>query len=372
MGLAWALAVAASLVLCASPAAAAPRKVPHGFHGVTLDRDVAEASGRVQRAHARLMARSGVESVRTVFNWAQAQSAGPGFTDFSRTDRVVAEAARRRIDVVPVVMYAPPWAQLTPALASPPASPADYAAHLGRLVERYGPGGDFWRRRPRLPVRPVRSWQIWNEPHLLYQWTAPTWLAEYVALLRRAHGAVKRRDPGARVVLAGLTLRGWRELRSIYAAGGGRYFDVAAAHAYTTTPARSLAVLRRFRRVMDGAGDTRKPIWATEVSWPAGVGRMNGTADFAVGDRGMAEHLTTFYRASARLAPRLRLERVFWYTWASGYSRGADVFEYAGLLSFADSRTRPRPALRAYVRSARRLQGCVKTAKGTCRRTPRR
>jgi hypothetical protein len=358
---------AASLVLCATPAAAAPRKVPPGFHGVTLDRDVAEASGRVQRSHARLMARSGVESVRTVFSWARAQPSGPGSTDFSRTDRVVAQAARRRIALVPVVMYAPPWAQLTPALASPPVSPTDYAAHLGRLVDRYGPGGSFWRRRPDLPKRPVRSWQIWNEPHLQYQWTAPSWVREYVALLRHAHAAVKRRDPGAQVVLAGLASSGWVELRRVYAAGGGPYFDVAAAHAYTGTPARSLAVLRRFRRVMDAAGDARKPIWATEISWPAGVGRMNSTADFAVEDVGMAENLAVFYRAAARMAGRLRLERVFWYTWASGYTRGADIFEYAGLVTFADGRTRPRPALRAYVRSARRLQGCAKTAAGTCR-----
>jgi hypothetical protein len=369
---AWVLVVAASLVLCATPASAAPRKVPRGFHGVTLDRDVAEASGRVQRSHARLMARSGVESVRTVFNWGQAQAAGPGFTDFLRTDRVVARAARHRIDVLPVVMYAPQWARASGESAAPPQSPTDYAAYIGRLVDRYGPDGSFWRAHPALPKRPLRAWQVWNEPHLLYQWSAPAWVEDYVTLLRHAHAAVKQRDPGGRVILAGLSNFGWEELERVYAAGGGPFFDVAAAHAYTGRPARSLAVLRRFRRVMDRAGNRRKPLWMTEVSWPAGLGRMNSTADFAVDDYTMAAFLFRFYRAAARSADRVRLERVFWYTWASGYRPGADIFEYAGLMAFADGRARGRPARRAYARSARRLQGCAKTGRGTCRRASRR
>jgi hypothetical protein len=369
MRFAWLLVVAASLVLCVPPAAAAPRKVPRGFHGVVLDRDVTEASGRVQRSHARLMVRSGVESVRTVFNWAAAEPGGPGSTDFSRTDRLVAEAARRRIDLVPVVMYAPPWARVNPGeVASPPASPTDYAAYLGRLVERYGRGGTFWRGRPRARRRPIRHWQIWNEPHLQYQWTARKWLDDYVTLLRHAHGAVKQRDPRARVVLAGLTNAGWEELQGIYVAGGRPYFDVAAAHAYTKRPARSLAVLRRFRIIMRAFRDRRVPLWMTELSWPAARGRLRSSSPFVVGDRVMARYLGNFYDAAARDADRLRLERVFWYTWASGYSRGTGIFEYAGLLSFADGRTRPRPALRAYARNARRLQGCAKTAGGRCRR----
>ena len=34
------------------------------------------------------------------------------------------------------------------------------------LARRYGPGGSFWDRHPRLPRLPVRAWQVWNEPNL--------------------------------------------------------------------------------------------------------------------------------------------------------------------------------------------------------------
>lgn len=366
-------AALASLLVCALPAGAAPREVPRGFHGVTWDREIAEASGGVQRAHGRLMARSGVESVRTVFSWAQAQPAGPGTTDFSHTDTLVAAAAKRRIDLLPIVMYAPWWAKTTPDLVAPPARPSDYAAYLGQLVDRYGRGGSFWRERPRLPERPVRSWQIWNEPNMEWQWSAPGWPEGYVSLLSRAHAAVKSRDAGARVVLAGLVIKVWEELKRVYAAGGRPYFDVAAAHTYTDTPAWSLEVLRRTREVMDAAGDERKPIWATEVSWPAGKDRQGEGPDFvSVGDLGMARYLARFYAEAARRSDALRLQRVFWYTWASGYVPGDELWEYSGLVRFAGGETERRPALGSFTRSARRLQGCAKTAKGTCRRALRR
>jgi hypothetical protein len=333
-----------------------------------LDREVTEAGEDVERSQGRLMARSGVESVRTVFSWTRAEPTGPTATDFSRTDRLVAEAARRRIDLLPIVMYTPPWAARNSHLASPPTRPSDYAAYLGKLVDRYGPRGSLWRDRPSLPKRPVRSWQIWNEPHLEWQWHAPGWDRDYVELLKLAHAAIKQRDRGARVVLAGLVVEGWEELEDVYAAGGGPYFDVAAAHTYTGTPAYALEILDRFREEMNEAGDRRKPLWATEVSWPASRGRNTTGPHFLDhGDGTMARYLTRFYRAAASRARRLRLQRVFWYTWASGYVPGRELFEYSGLLTFANGETRPRPAFRAFRRSARRLQGCAKTDRGRCR-----
>ena len=55
------------------------------------------------------MARSGVETVRTVFDWSRAQPA-PGVTSFTETDRLVTLAAAHRIDLLPVVIYSPGWA----------------------------------------------------------------------------------------------------------------------------------------------------------------------------------------------------------------------------------------------------------------------
>jgi hypothetical protein len=74
------LAATVALLLVGSPPAMAKRKVPQGFYGVMWDRAATDAPDAEQEAQWSLMASSGVESVRTVFNWARAQPE-PGVTD---------------------------------------------------------------------------------------------------------------------------------------------------------------------------------------------------------------------------------------------------------------------------------------------------
>ncbi len=52
----------------------------------------------------------------------------------------------------------------------------------------------------------------------------------------------------------------------------------------------------------------------------------------------------------------LRLRRAYWYTWASSYERGAEIFRFAGLYRYADGRFDAKPALAEYRASARRDQ----------------
>ena len=169
-----------------SPPPTAKRKVPRGFFGVMWDRAATEAPAAEQEAQWALMASSGVESVRTVFNWALAQPE-PGVTDFSYTDQVVGLAARHRIQLVPVVRNAPAWAKLNPfPPGAPPQNASDYAVFLQALIGRYGPQGSYWIEHPELPKLPVRTWQIWNEPHLQEWWNTEgrspnAWAREYAA-----------------------------------------------------------------------------------------------------------------------------------------------------------------------------------------------
>ena len=72
------------------------------------------------------------------------------------------------------------------------------------------------------------------------------------------------------------------------------------------------------------------------------------------------------YRAMAPRRRALGVGKVFWYTWASPYGRGGSIFNYAGLQRFDNASFEPQPALGAYQRSARRYQGCQKTATGVC------
>ena len=55
-------------------------------------------------------------------------------------------------------------------LFSPPANLHDYAAFARAFAKRYGRGGDFWRERPEVPLVPITSYEIWNEPNAQMFW----------------------------------------------------------------------------------------------------------------------------------------------------------------------------------------------------------
>jgi len=379
------LLLAVLLLLAASaPAAGAPREVPPGWLGTVVDGPLTGPSAGSFAGEWDLMAARGVESVRVAVFWDEAQplariedvpsEAAGRFrdengvpTDFSRTDAVVAAAAARGMSVLPVVQRTPAWAARRPGdPASPPADPATFAAFAGALVRRYGPGGSFWSERPELPQIPVRDWQVWNEPNLPGFWSAQPFARSYVRLLRSARAAIRATDPGARVILAGLPNYSWRALRAIYRAGGRGAFDAVALHPFTGPPRFVMKLIRLARAEMRRNGDARLPVWVTELSWPASAGQRPRPGGFEVTDAGQAQRLGEALRRLRDARVRLRIERVYWYTWLST-ERGPGAFDWAGLRRVRGGRAATTPALRVFARWARRLQGCAK-APGDARR----
>jgi hypothetical protein len=278
------------------------------------------------------------------------------------------------ITPLPVVIYAPAWARRDASSdASPPARPEEYTAYLTALVGRYGPQGSFWRERPDLPRRPIRDWQVWNEPSIRFQWDAPDWERGYGALLRASDRALKRADGRSRTVLAGMTNRSWTDLARLYRLGRVRgAFDVAAVHPYTGRAANVLEVVRRVRLVLDRNGGRRLPTWVTEASLPAARGRAGSERQsLQTTQRGMERFLADVYRgfvSARRRRTDARVGRVYWYTWASAYE-GSEIFGYAGLNVYRpdDGRFLETPALRRFRLVARSLEGCAKTTTARCR-----
>ncbi len=373
------LTLACTLLATLAPPASAARSVPRGWLGTVADgpltgRDAARHDGEWDR-----MAGAGAESVRAAFYWREAQPYGSftevpaeraaafrdegGIpTDFTEYDAVVGAAARRRIGVLPVVHRTPDWAAERPGdLASPPRDPQHFAAFMATLVRRYGPGGAFWAEHPELPRAEIRSWQIWNEPNLTRYWTRQPFAPSYVTLLRAADTAIHAADPGARTVLAGLPNESFEALRRIYRAGGRGAFDVVALHPYTGRPANVVKLVRLARDEMRRGRDSTLPVWITELSWPAAQGRTKNTAGFETTDRGQAERLATGLRLLAKERRRLRIGRVYWYTWLSKPG-GGNSFDWSGLRRLRDDQVADAPALAEFRRAARRLQGCAKVS----------
>jgi hypothetical protein len=342
----------AALVLAAVPSPAAA--VTKSFYGMNWDRQFSrDGRGDVLTREFPRMRSAGVRSVRVVFSWAEAQRAENAPFDFAQTEELVAEAARRELDLLPIILSTPPWARKYPDReGSPPRNTEEPMRFLEALVDRYGPNGRFWLQNPTLPKRPIREWQIWNEPELRSYWNEKRFWKGYSSLVRAADATLRRVDRGARLVLAGLTGYSWKNLNHLYESGVKGHFDAAAVHPYTGSPEEVARIVKRNRAVMARWRDANRALWITELSWPASKGRMqepDGLRRVVTSDRGMAKRLREAYRYfRSTKNPRHRVGRVYWYTWASTYSGDSDVFDYAGLGRMSGGQFEPKPALEAY------------------------
>lgn len=371
-----ALAIAVlSAALLSSAGTVAAKRLPYGFSGVVYSGPgYAPPYPGIASDFAR-MRRAGVESVRLDVQW-QLVEPERGVLRFDLLDPMVRASAQHRMDLLPMVWTTPRWASQQPDRRDfsnwSPTNLSDYGAFLQQLIHRYGPRGDFWREHPRLPKRPIRAWQIWNEPSAGYWWATPDYRSSYVALLKAAYPAVHAADPRAKVVMAGLasflsgasgeTSMNWDDLRAFYRNGVRRYFDVAAIHAFSYQLEDVLRTVAKFRAVMRQNGDRRKPIYATEVSWPAVNPRLPSSRHlgFEVSQRDQRERLAGAYRRFAT-DRSLGVTRAYWFSWSSSYgidscNPAPGPFEFVGLVQRGcqQSAYRPTPLLKAYARAVRR------------------
>jgi hypothetical protein len=347
---------AALLALALLTAPAHARDIPREWVGVQADGPLTEPGGAFDSEYDG-MAAAGVESVRVAFDWSQAQPA-PGTTDLSAPDAVVAAAARRHLRVLPVVHRTPGWAAARPedGPASAPAGSAAYTRFLTTLVARYGPRGTLWAEHPELPRMAIRDWQVWNEPNLTRYWTSQPFAKPYVRLLRASRKALRAADPGSRTILAGLPNESWTALHAIYHAGGRGSFDVVALHPYTGRPHNVIRLIQFARREMRRYNDSRKPIWLTELSWPASKGKTKGAPGFVTDERGQASRLKLALSLLAHDRKRYRIGKVVWYTWLSREG-SQNAFDWSGLRRLRGGQLVSASSLSVFSHAVRRLEG---------------
>lgn len=353
-------------------------RVPTGFIGMNVDQSGLSPSAHLLK-QLHLMRASGVRRLRIQFSWRDAQpyaswkdvpasqaaefTTGPGGvpTNFVGTDLVVAAAAERGISLTPTVLYAPSWDASSNGNHVQPAQDKPYGQYLSALVKRYGPNGTFWSSEPKIPRYPIVRWQVWNEPELGYFWNTFPFARSYVNLLRVAHHAIKAADPHATVLLAALTNHSWDDLASIYRVHGARsLFDVVAADPYTRSARGVITILGYVRQVMNKYGDDHKLLIATELGWPAAVGKSKKKYGFDTTSKGQASKLAQLMPLMAANRQRLGLGGYYYYTWMSSYQRGSySPFTFSGLLRGGGSSSRfcALPAYSVFRQGALSEQG---------------
>lgn len=336
-------------------------QLPRQFVGIVSEDAFAGGAAYRERALAD-QADLGIGLVRQTFDWSLIETAR-GRYEFGHYDGYVADLARHRLALLPLLFGVPRFRSSAPARGArrgtyPPRNTEEFAAFAAAVADRYGPAGTFWDERPDLPRLPVRTWQIWNEPSLPAFWASGPSPAEYARLLGAAGRAIRRADPDATIVTAGLPesrlgMPFADFVEGLYEAGASDSFDALAIHPYARDVEGVIEAVRAARRLMDRNGDRHKAIWVTEVGWASD----GPESPFTVGERGQAERIR-------RLVPRLAAERdalgirgVVYFNWrdAPPFPGGEDFWGlHTGLL---DIDGRPKPALRAFeagVRTARR------------------
>jgi Glycosyl hydrolase catalytic core len=354
------LLVVATGASAASGGSAVP-KVPGGFVGVNVDGPLASDQPSLPSAMSTMVG-AGVESVRAAFNWAAAQPTEAGPYDFSQTDMIVGDAARDGLTVLPVVLYTPSWdARPNPSgTIAIPQDDAPYAAYLTALVKRYGPNGTYWADNPALPKRPIREWQIWNEPNFTYYWPTRPFAPSYVALVKAADAAIKRVDPGAEVVLAGMPNDAWNYLQKIYnVPHAGRYFDAVAVHPYTVIPSNVILFLQKMRAVMKRNGDARKPLMVTEMGWNSSIGHKPAD-DFCCQSTAarQAAKVKAVLPLLAQNRAALKLQAFYYYTWASHGTNGGPSANWAGIFQINGSTLVPKPVFATFKPGVLAIEHC--------------
>jgi hypothetical protein len=371
-----------ALALAAPTAASARARtagtpVPRGFVGVTLDAPPLTPQDNVALAQQLdVMRSSGVQSVRVSFSWSGAQpyarwsdvpperqggfvsGAGNVPTDFSATDQIVGLAAARGLRVLPTVIYAPGWDAITSRTGlARPRDDGPYGEFLTTLIGRYGPNGSFWTDNPGIPTRPIREWQVWNEPEISFFWPTSPWAPSYVALLRVADAAIKTADPGAKVVLGGLTDYSWLELGVIYALPDTKsLFDIVDVHPYTGTPVGVVKIISYVRAEIQRVHDANKPIIVGETSFTSSLGQTRHRYTWEATPRGQAKKVSSLLPLLAAARRSLRIVGFYWYTWMGDESIANSPWNFCGLLAYRNGQIINKPALTAFRRTAAALE----------------
>lgn len=330
---ALALALVAVFVLTMALAVRA-EALPVGFWGVVPQ--ATPTAEQVQR-----LGRGGVESIRAPFEWSALEPTANGPIQWAGPDEIVESATEAGVSVLPVLTGAPSWAvanvRVPGASATAPAhlpvsgaGALAWSSLLKQAVERYGPGGEFWTLHPSLSPRPIRAWQIWNEPNFKYFDAHPN-PTEYGRLVTASYGALKAADPGASVILAGLfaqpggarTARGKHTSPNWFASdflermykttpGVKTKFAGVALHPYTYDYRHLPSQIEEVRKVLSRFHDGRKGLWLTELGWSSQPPTRGNS--FAKGPSGQVTQLNGAFRLLERKQRPWNLRAVYWFS----------------------------------------------------------
>jgi len=242
----------------------------------------------------RLAREAGFSWVKQRFEWRYIERTRKNAWEWQEADRIVDAVNKAGLGMVVRLDNQPEWARgdrLFPR-SGPPDRVQDWEDFAGAVAERY-------RGK-------IAAYEIWNEPNLAREWgDARPSPAAYVELLKAGYTAIKKKDPNALVLSAGMSpttevseraMPDVQFIEELYAAGAKQYWDMLGAHAagFKAEPEADPAVVAQdpdltnndpsatdlkrlyafrhiedLRAIMVKNGDEAKQIGLMELGWTA-------------------------------------------------------------------------------------------------------
>lgn len=273
----------------------------------------------------KLMNEAGFTWVKQTFAWETIEGRSKGSFDWSIADRVVSHVNNYNLKLLARLSSDP---ELTTFWGGhPPGNADNFADFAFAVASRYNcqPGS----------AGCIQAYQVWNEPNLAREWgdNRPN-PAQYVEFLRKTYAAIKRANPNAVVISAGMAPTGDNSnlampddlfYEQMYQAMGGNSnccFDMLGVHGAgfaappELDPAEAAANPKyggyRFfafrhvediRAIMVKYGDSNKRIVLLEFGWtfdPVNPAYKWHGADAGIDQRVQAEYLRGAYIYAAQ------------------------------------------------------------------------
>lgn len=335
-------ALIATTIAVLLPATSAEASEPDPFFGVVTQRAMDPSDYDLMR-----WGRFG--SFRVSIEWHSIASTRGGPLDWTKVDSAIMAASKREIEVLPSIYGVPNWIHRNwrTLPVQNEFQMREWRRFLTAAVARYGADGEFWVRHPDLPYKPVKTWQIWNEPNII-TFARPISPRSYGRLLRMSARTITAVDPDARIATAGFYatppegkgIDADKFLDRMYRVDGVREsFDVAAIHPYAKSARESLRRTNPIRRTLDKHRNFNRAMTITEIGWGSDSRTVFGKGS----ESAQASELKAAYRIFLRQRQRLRLESIYWFSWSD---LPADVRTCAFCFStgFFDMHGDPKPA----------------------------
>ena len=345
-------------MLAVPSGAAAPAQIssaPREFFGIAPQTELTEDDVEHMQAGR-------IGSLRWPLIWESVQPTKKEEFDWTGYDQVVSMAAKGRMRVLPFLYGTPSWLsdRYTVLPIDSGRKRNAWIRFTTAAVERYGPNGEFWAEHgpgseEPLPRLPVREWQVWNEANFFY-FATPASPQRYAQLLKITHSAIKRVEPGARVILTGLfgdptaqppnAMSAVDFLERLYAVPGIKsQFDGVALHPYADRAPRLEEMVEEIRQVILDNHDPAARLYVTELGW--GSQNDPNIVSFERGVQGQVRELRQAYTYLIENRQRLNLKAAYWFSWKDL----DDVCNFCDSVGFFhdSQRLRPKPAWHAFV-----------------------